>query len=168
MSFEGTTQPARGFARGRADGLRIDLPSWSMLIKVAASDTLGQMTVLEGQMGPRLAGSPAHVHDGHDETFIVLEGQMRFRVGDQFHTAIPGETMFAGRQLAHGFSNPFDERARYIAVLSPSGYEDYFAKVATHVADTGVMPDPELTRELMAQHQTVLAPLLPDPDTPQN
>lgn len=133
-----------------------------MVVKVSAGDTLGRLTVIEGRMTPQLKGPPAHVHDGHDETFVVLPGRMRFRVGDQFHTAVPGETIFAGRRLAHGFSNPFDEPARYVAILTPSGYEEYFAKVAEHVTWAGEMPDPARTLELMAQHFTGLAPPLPD------
>jgi hypothetical protein len=87
---------------------------------------------------------------------------MRFRTGDTFSTAVPGETVFASRQLAHGFNNPFDDPARYIAVLTPSGYENYFARVAEHVARTGAMPDHEQARELMAEYDTVLAPPLAD------
>lgn len=156
-------QPVHGFTRSRDDGERIELPNWSMLVKVAAADTLGRLTVLEGRMAPQLSGPPGHVHDGHDETFIVLEGRMRFRIGDGFQTAVPGETMFASRRLAHGFNNPYDEPARYVAILTPSGYEDYFRKVSAHVAATGAMPDPDLTRDLMAQHHTILAPPLSDP-----
>lgn len=147
---------------GRDEGRKIDLPNWSQLVKVTAADTLGRLTLVEGRMVARTPGAPAHVHDGHDETFVVLEGRLRFRIGDGFHTAVAGETVFAGRRLAHGFGNPFDEPARYMVVLTPSGYEDYFAKVVAHVADTGTMPDIERTRELMAQHQTVLAAPLPD------
>ena len=65
-----------------------------MLVKVKAGDTLGRLTVLEGRMAPQLAGPPAHVHGAHDETFVVLEGQMRFRTGDGFCTAVPGEIVF--------------------------------------------------------------------------
>ena len=155
-------QPVQGFARGRDDGHRIDLPNWTMLVKVAAGDTVGRLTVIEGRMEPQLVGPPAHVHDGHDETFVILEGQLRFRVGDEFHTAVAGETMFASRRLAHGFGNPFDEPARYVVILTPSGYEEYFAKVAEHVARTGDMPDPARTQELMAQHSTILVPPLAD------
>lgn len=133
-----------------------------MLIKVTAADTVGRLTVLEGALAPRFAGPPAHVHHNHDETFVVLEGRMRFRLGEQFHTAVPGETVFASRQLAHGFSNPFDQPARYILMLTSSGYEDYFAKVAEHVARTGAMPDTDQIRVLMAQHHTILAPPLSD------
>jgi hypothetical protein len=63
----------------------------------------------------------------------------------------------------HAFSNPHDEPARYVAILTPSGYEDYFRAVAEHTAKTGGMPDPTLTAELMARHHTVLADPLPDP-----
>jgi quercetin dioxygenase-like cupin family protein len=156
-------QPVQGFTRGRDEGQAIDLPNWSMLVKVKAGDTLGRLTALESRMAPQLAGPPAHVHGAHDETFVVLEGQMRFRTGDSFYTAVPGEIVFASRQLAHGFNNPFDDAARYIAILTPSGYENYFVKVAEHVARTGAMPDHEQTRELMAEYDTVLAPPLADP-----
>ncbi|CAO5227517.1 cupin domain-containing protein [Frankia sp. AgKG'84/4] len=153
----------QGFVRGGDEGRRIDLPNWSMLVKVTAGDTLGRLTVLEGLMGAGQPGPLPHVHDGHDETFVLIEGRLRFRVGDGFHTAVAGETVFASRRLAHGFGNPFDEPARYVAILTPSGYEDYFAEVAEHVASTGAMPDRSLTEELMARHRTVLAPPLPDP-----
>jgi mannose-6-phosphate isomerase-like protein (cupin superfamily) len=156
-------QPVRGFVQGDGQGRRIDLPNWSMLVKVTADDTLGRLTVLEGRMGAREPGPVPHVHEGHDETFVLLEGRLRFRIGDGFHTAVAGETMFASRRLAHGFGNPFDEPARYVAILTPSGYEDYFAEVAEHAASTGAMPTPAVTRELMARHRTFPAPPLEDP-----
>jgi quercetin dioxygenase-like cupin family protein len=148
-------------ARVLDDDVSIELPGWSMRITVSAADTQGRLTVLQGEMAPYLAGPAAHVHAEHDETFVVLAGRMRFRVGDRFHTALPGETVFAARQQAHGFANPYDEPARYVVVLSPSGYEDYFRAVAEHVARTGSLPDPVVTAELMATHRTVLADPLP-------
>lgn len=165
MTFDrfSSEQPVQGFVRGLGEGRPIELPGWSMRVKVTAADTLGRLTVLHGQMTPQLGGPPAHVHAEHDETFVVLQGRMRFRVGDRFHTAVPGETVYASRRLAHGFANPHDEPARYAAILTPSGYEDYFRKVAQHVADTGTLPDQVLTAELMAQHATVLADPLADP-----
>ena len=155
-------------ARVTFEGPPIELPGWSMRVKVTAADTEGRLTVLHGLMAPQLAGPAAHVHAEHDETFVVLEGRMRFRVGDRFHTAVPGETVFAGRRLAHGFGNPYDEPASYVVILTPSGYEDYFHKVAQYVTDTGALPGPTLTAELMAQHATVLAGPLNAPDAWQD
>lgn len=135
-----------------------------MRVKVSAADTAGRLTVLEGLLGPRHIGPPAHIHAGHDETFVVLAGRMRFRLAQGFHNAVPGETIFASRGLAHGFANPGDDPTRYVAILSPSGYERYFEQVAAHLARHGAMPEPEVVRELMAEHQTVLAPPLADPE----
>ncbi|MFY9806651.1 MAG: cupin domain-containing protein [Pseudonocardiaceae bacterium] len=131
-------------------------------LKRRPADRSAELVDVGRRMAPQLAGPPAHIHAAHDETFVVLEGQLRFRIGDQFHTAVPGETVFASRRLAHGFSNPFDDTARYIAMLTPSGYEDYFTKVAEHIARIGAMPDLDQTRDLMAQHDTVLAPRMSD------
>lgn len=157
MTFSGSEQPVQGFVRGLSEGQPIDLPGWSMRVKVTAGDTLGRFTVLHGEMAPELAGPPAHVHAEHDETFVVLTGRMRFRVGDRFLTAMPGETVYASRRLAHGFANPYDEPARYAAILSPSGYEEYFRQVAEHVARVGTLPGAAVTAELMARHATTLA-----------
>ena len=167
MTFDsvGGEERVRGFVRGLAQGQSIELPGWSMQVKVTADDTLGRLTVLRGQMAPQQAGPLAHVHAEHDETFVVLEGRMRFRLGGRFQTAVPGETVYASRQLAHGFANPHDEPATYLAILTPSGYEDYFRKVAEHVAAVGALPPPPLTAELMAEHGTVLADPLNDPGT---
>lgn len=158
-------QSARGFALGATAGRAIELPGWSMLVKVTAADTVGGLSVLQGRMTPRLSGPAPHIHNGHDETFVVLKGRLRFRLGDDFHTALPGDTVFAGRRLAHGFSNPFDEPASYLVILTPSGYEEYFATIEDHVAHTGRMPDPDQLRQLMAQHQTVVAQPMADPGT---
>jgi len=104
-------QPVQGFVRSLGQGQPIDLPGWSMQVKVTAADTLGRLTVLHGQMAPRLAGPLAHVHAEHVEASVVLAGRMRFRIGNRFHTAVPGETVYASRRLAHGFANPHDEPA---------------------------------------------------------
>jgi len=164
VTFDGVSseQPVRGFSCSVGEGQPIVLPGWSMRVKVSAADTQGRLTVLHGQMAPQLAGPPAHVHAGHDETFVVLAGRMRFRIGDRCHTAGPGETVYASRRLAHAVSNPHDEPAHYAAILTPSGYEDYFRSVAQHVADTGALPDPALTAELMAQYATALVDPLPE------
>lgn len=158
-------QQAQGFVRGLSEGQPIELPGWSMRVKVAAADTLGRFTVLHAVMAPQLAGPPAHIHAEHDETFIVLAGRMRFRIGERHHTATPGEMVYASRLLAHGFANPHDEAAHYAVILTPSGYEEYFRKVAGQIANAGVLPGLALTAELMAQHATVLADPLSDPGT---
>jgi quercetin dioxygenase-like cupin family protein len=156
------TDSPRGFIQGPADGHQISLTGWEMLRKVAATDTAGALTVVEGRLAAGHPGPPPHVHDLHDECFIILEGRMRFRIGAGFRTATPGDLVFAGRDLPHGFSNPFDEPNRYLVLLSPSGYEDYFEEIAAHLHATGMNPPAEQLEQMMAGYSTRLAEPLED------
>ncbi len=138
-------------------GHPIELPAWSMLVKVGAEATGGTLTVLHAEMGARHAGPPEHIHDNHDETFLVLEGSLRFRLGDRYQSVDAGSMVFAPRGLAHGFANPCGHPATYVATLTPSGYEKYFERVADHFKRTGDLPDPATTEEWMAATSTRLA-----------
>lgn len=156
----------RGFVLGQGEGGRLDLPDWDMAVKVGAADTGGALTVVEGVLKPGHPGPAPHVHQGHDECFVLLEGRMRFRIDAGFRTAAAGDTVFAGRGLAHGFANPFAESARYIVMLTPGGYEDYFAELAARIGELGHAPDPEWIEALMARYATRPVPAVPDLDLP--
>jgi uncharacterized cupin superfamily protein len=154
MSFEDVLS-GRGFVRGRDEGAAIVLPGgWSMRIKVGAADTGGAMTLIEGAMAAGHAGPMEHVHVGHDEAFFVIEGELRFRIGDGARIVTAGETVFASRGSAHGFSNPGVSTARYLVALTPAGYEVYFARLAELIRREGAMPTRDRLIALMAEHGT--------------
>src|SRR5712691_3281558 len=54
----------------------------SFVIKAAADQTGGKFAAVEF-WGPKGFGSPIHVHSDDDEFFVVLEGEVRFRLGDE-------------------------------------------------------------------------------------
>ena len=153
-AFRGLGGGGRGFVRGTEDGAPLELPGWSMRIKVAASDTAGALTLIEATMAPGHAGPLEHIHTGHDEAFFLISGQLRFRVGDGHRVVVPGETVFASRGLAHGFANPGADPARYLVALTPSGYELYFERLAALIRRHGAMPSQDELLHLMAEHGT--------------
>ena len=160
MSFERYSSmggSGRGTHTGVDGGGLIELPGWQMRVKVAASDTAGCLTLIEARMEAGHQGPTDHVHVGHDEAFFMISGQLRFRVGDGYKTATSGETIFASRGLAHGFSNSGDVEARYLVALTPSGYEFYFERLAAIVRASGAMPGPQELQALLAEHGTFLA-----------
>ncbi len=105
-------------------------------------------------MGPGHSGPLEHVHKGHEEAFFVLRGSLRFRVGNEYRLVLPGETVFAPRGIAHGFSNPCADPAQYLAMLSPSGYESFFERLAGIITAHGAPPDRDTLIRLMAEHGT--------------
>ena len=52
------------------------------VIKATADQTVGKFAAVEF-WGPKGFGSPIHVHSDDDEFFVVLEGEVRFRLGDE-------------------------------------------------------------------------------------
>ena len=89
------------------------------LIKVASKQTEGKYSLIEMLWPPSLE-VPLHVHTREDELFYVLEGKIAYRVGDVRAEVSAGHTVFAPRNIPHGFIVTSPEPARYLIVYSPS------------------------------------------------
>jgi Cupin domain len=64
--------------------------------------------------------APLHVHHADDEAWYVLEGVLRFRIGDQLGEAGPGEGVFAPKGTAHAYGNARPgQAARYLLLTTP-------------------------------------------------
>ena len=96
----------------------------TITILLSAADTNGQFSVWEGVQKPG-AEPPLHVHHTTDETFFVLEGQMRFMVGDQVVDASPGSVVFLPRGVPHAFKIK-SPQARSMTLCTPAGFEEWF------------------------------------------
>jgi len=62
--------------------------------------------------------APLHVHHSDDEAWYVLEGTLRFRLGDEEVEAPAGGAVIAPRGVAHTYWNPRPEPARYLLVMT--------------------------------------------------
>lgn len=60
-----------------------------------------------------------HLHHFDDEAWIVLEGRLAFRVGDEEREVLAGESLLVRRGTAHSYWNPASEPARYLLVMTP-------------------------------------------------
>jgi mannose-6-phosphate isomerase-like protein (cupin superfamily) len=60
-----------------------------------------------------------HVHRSDDEAWIVLEGQLGFRVGEQERVVPAGDSLLVSRGTPHSYWNPSSEPARYLLVMTP-------------------------------------------------
>ena len=93
-----------------------------MEVKARAEDTGGVLGVLEGRFFERGYGPPLHVHGREDEAMYVLEGQIRFRVGDDEFVAGPGTWVWQTRGVPHTFKVE-SEGARALLIFTPGGFE---------------------------------------------
>jgi quercetin dioxygenase-like cupin family protein len=74
-------------------------------------------------------GPPPHVHHGEDETFYVIDGHLRFRIGDEELDAGPGCLVHAPRDVPHLFTVE-SPTARILTMVTPGGLERFFAVLA--------------------------------------
>ena len=65
----------------------------------------------------------AHVHDGEDDAFYILEGVMTFFSGDEKVEAGPGTFLLAPEGVEHGFRNDGDEPLRMLNIHAPAGFD---------------------------------------------
>jgi quercetin dioxygenase-like cupin family protein len=81
---------------------------------------------------------PLHVHHRNDETFYVLEGDVRLFLGDREITLAPGQAAFAPRGVPHTYRVESD-RARWLVINSPAGFEQ-FLRAASEPAPRAELP----------------------------
>jgi quercetin dioxygenase-like cupin family protein len=67
---------------------------------------------------------PLHVHRRNDETFYVLEGDLRLFLGDREILLTAGQAALAPRGLPHTYRVE-SERARWLVINSPAGFEQF-------------------------------------------
>lgn len=127
------------------------------LLKVSGAESHGAVALLTASFAAG-TGAKEHWHRGHDEIFYVLDGEFRFRVGDEYLEATTGGLCFAPRRAAHGFQNIGSTPGRLLGVIAPAGYEQHFVDI------DGITPGPDthaVLAEIFAKYDQEPAAELP-------
>lgn len=91
--------------------------------------TGGALSIVDS-WSPPLSGPPRHIHDAEDETFIITAGRMRLWLEGEEQVIGLGETAFIPRGREHAFQITADGPARHLIILTPGGFEGFFADMA--------------------------------------
>jgi quercetin dioxygenase-like cupin family protein len=127
--------------RGPGEGRQVDAPAGRLTFKARGEETGGALTLFESVVPPG-DGPPLHVHVDDDEFMYVLEGTLRFRLGDSERQAPAGSFVFIPKGLAHTWQNAGDTDARFLAgfALAALGMERFFERTG-EAADEVRGPD---------------------------
>ena len=126
---------------GTATRLKQDAVWWQgnrFSIKGHGHDTGGSLGLAEATMWPGMA-TPLHVHHREDEAFYLLEGEIRFRCGDEEFTAEAGDFVFGPREVPHSFK-VLEAGARVLLLMTPAGLEQMFIEGGVPVGDPNERP----------------------------
>jgi mannose-6-phosphate isomerase-like protein (cupin superfamily) len=65
----------------------------------------------------------AHVHEGEDDAFYILEGELTFSFGGEEASAPPGTFVLVPPGVEHGFRNDGDVPVRMLNIHAPAGFD---------------------------------------------
>jgi quercetin dioxygenase-like cupin family protein len=121
-------EEAQPIRRSPGEGPTVVNPLGGPLVfKVLGHQTRGLLTVFESTAAPG-EGPPLHLHVNEDEVVYVLEGTLRFKLGDDTQPAPSGAFVYIPRGEPHTWQNIGEAPARFLAIFTPAapGMEGFF------------------------------------------
>jgi quercetin dioxygenase-like cupin family protein len=109
-----------------------------VIVRVSARDGSGGISVLEHRAS-RGDSPPLHIHYDEDEIFHVIEGEVRYRVGDHERRAHAGETLLAPKGIPHTYRVESSE-ARMLTITR--GEFESFVRAFGRPAEREGLPEP--------------------------
>jgi mannose-6-phosphate isomerase-like protein (cupin superfamily) len=126
---------------GPGDGAIGFLGSIGVRFMIDGSEAGERFSLVEHPMSPRALAAPVHRHTHEDEYSFVLEGRMGALLGDDVVEAGPGDLVHKPRNQWHTFWNAADEPCRILEIISPAGFERFFAELDAIGGVTGAGPE---------------------------
>jgi len=121
---------------------------------LAGDATGGTFSVVRHVVASGILGAPPHRHGNEDEHSLVIEGEISFELGDEVRTARQGDVVSKPRGQMHTFWNASQHRAVALEIITPAGFEDYFAELAEIIPTTpGKLPDFGRLAAVAERHQ---------------
>jgi mannose-6-phosphate isomerase-like protein (cupin superfamily) len=131
---------------GTRDGKAGFLGSIGVRFMIDGLEAEDRFSLVEHPMSSHALAAPLHRHHNEDEYSFVIEGRMGALLGDQHVEAGPGDLVHKPRGQWHTFWNAGDAPCRILEIISPAGFEGFFAEL---VALGGVLQaNPEQLVEL--------------------
>src|SRR6059036_3607950 len=115
-----------------------------------------RFSLVEHPMSARALAAPLHRHAREDEYSYVITGRMGALLGDEVVFAEAGDLVFKPRGQWHTFWNAGDEPARILEIISPAGFERFFAELV----DLGgvTQAEPQSMAQLRARYGLEMDP----------
>lgn len=97
--------------------------------------------------------TPLHRHVQAEEAFYVLSGEVAVWLDTSETVATAGSFFLVPRGLPHGLRRVSDEPVRMLTLISPPGFERFFADVVRE-GESALLSDPQRLAELASASGT--------------
>jgi quercetin dioxygenase-like cupin family protein len=103
-----------------------------------AAETNGELLAIDLELpADRRVPGGLHIHPLQEESFEVIEGTMRFRMGRKKIVAGPGEVVVVPPGVKHDFANAGDEDALVTVEVRPALQMERLFETAVELAEQG-------------------------------
>lgn len=110
-------------------------------VLMSAKDSGGAMGIIDITL-PAGVEPPPHIHRNEDEIFYLLEGNIRFQIGEKTVEAKPGDAVFAPRMVPHHFTI-VNGHARFLNIMTPGRFLDYFIEFSSPATEAPALKPPQ-------------------------
>ena len=141
---------------GPDEGREGFLGSIGVRFMIDGAEASERFSLVEHPMSPRSLAAPVHRHTREDEYSFVLEGRMGALLGDDVVEAGPGDLVHKPRDQWHTFWNAGDEPCRILEIISPAGFERFFAEI--DAMGGGIAADPDAVEALSQRYGLEMRP----------
>jgi mannose-6-phosphate isomerase-like protein (cupin superfamily) len=114
---------------GPTDGKAGFIGSIGVRFMLDGPEAENRFSLVEHPMSARALAAPLHRHHNEDEYSYIIEGRMGALLGDEHVEAGPGDLVHKPRGQWHTFWNAGDEPCRVLEIISPAGFERFFAEL---------------------------------------
>ena len=91
-----------------------------LVFKTTSAETDGKSVLFECFVEPSGFVAAAHVHPFQQERFLVIEGEVTFKIDGQEIVATPGDCILVVPGRKHQFWNAGEDEARFACEVSPA------------------------------------------------
>jgi hypothetical protein len=88
------------------------------------------VAIVEHTLPPHTLAAPLHRHSREDEISYVLEGEMTVLADEELTTVPAGHSVVKSRDVWHTFWNAGDEQLRFLEIIAPGDFSEFFEEVA--------------------------------------
>jgi mannose-6-phosphate isomerase-like protein (cupin superfamily) len=108
----------------------VDIGKLGARLDVARTENEANVALVEHTLPPHTLAAPLHRHSREDEISYVLEGEMTVLAAGELTTVPAGESVVKGRDVWHTFWNAGDEPLRFLEIIAPGEFSEFFEEVA--------------------------------------
>ncbi len=99
-------------------------------LDISRLENEANVAIVEHTLPAHTLAAPLHRHSREDELSYVLEGEMTVLADGELTTVPAGESVVKGRDVWHTFWNAGDEPLRFLEIIAPGTFSEFFEEVS--------------------------------------